>query len=151
MKSIITNKYIGLVLRIALGIFFIYSSQTKIMHPEAFAQAIRAYQILPDAISNIPAIFLPWLEFYLGLFLIVGYFTRTNAVAAISLLGIFMLLMLSAILRGLEIDCGCGVSLMGVTDASWLKITENLILSVLLFILLITNEIVYSIDALNQK
>ena len=58
--------------RIVLGIVFIYASYDKILHPAAFAKVIYNYQILPDELINLSAIFLPWLELVIGSLLIIG-------------------------------------------------------------------------------
>ena len=47
------------ILRIILAVVFIYASIDKIMHPHDFAKAVFNYQILPDYLINITAIFLP--------------------------------------------------------------------------------------------
>ncbi len=139
MKNIVQNKYLILILRLLLGGFLIYTAQAKIMHPTEFAQAIRSYEIIPDSMSMLPAIFFPWIEFFCGLFLILGLFTRSSAVLATSLLILFTLNVLIALLRGLEIDCGCGASIAGIEKVSWQKIVENSVL-ILFFINIIFSK-----------
>ncbi|MGA8240229.1 MAG: MauE/DoxX family redox-associated membrane protein [Desulfobacterales bacterium] len=41
-----------LALRLLLGTVFLYASYDKILHPQAFAQAVYNYQILPDMAVN---------------------------------------------------------------------------------------------------
>jgi len=125
MKTILKNRYLIFLLRVALGVYFLYAASAKIIQPAEFATAIRDYQLIPDLLSNIPAVMIPWLEFYCGLFLLLGLFTSSAAVTAFTLMGVFTLAVVSALLRGLEIDCGCGVSLAGVQQVSWLKVAEN--------------------------
>jgi hypothetical protein len=133
MKEFLNNKYLIFILRIATGLFFIYAGQSKIFHTMEFAQAIRAYDIIPDSLSTLPAIFLPWIELYCGIFLIAGFYTRSSAVVAAGLLIIFTLNVLIALLRGLDIDCGCGASVSGVERVSWIKIIENSIVILILY------------------
>ena len=146
MVKYINNKYVNLVLRLLLGIFLIYTAQEKIMNTASFAQAIRAYDIIPSSLSMIPAIFFPWVEFFCGLFLIAGLYTRSSALVAASLLALFTLNVLIALLRGLEIDCGCGVSIAGIEKVSWVKIFENSILILLLIKVYFTYSIFFAID-----
>jgi uncharacterized membrane protein YphA (DoxX/SURF4 family) len=53
------------------------------------------------------AVYLPWLEFILGLFIILGILHRTSALFLAFLNVVFTLAILSVIIRGMEIDCGC--------------------------------------------
>ena len=66
------GRFFALMARLILGVIFIYASIDKIFHPAAFAEAVYNYQILPDALINLTAIVLPWLELILGAFLILG-------------------------------------------------------------------------------
>lgn len=147
MTQILNNKYVILVLRMAAGFYFIYAAQSKIAFPAEFAEAIRAYQIIPDALSSIPAIIFPWIELYCGLFLIFGLFTQSSATIAAGLLFIFTVNVLIALFRGLEIDCGCGVSLTGVERVSWIKVIENSVIILILVLISRTKTFLFSFDA----
>jgi uncharacterized membrane protein YphA (DoxX/SURF4 family) len=106
-KSIITSEYLALLLRLGIGIMFIYAAQNKIPYPVEFAKNIEAYQILPYWSINIVAVFLPFLEFFCGLFLILGLATRASAAVLATLLALFTLALLINVLRGSPITCGC--------------------------------------------
>lgn len=135
MLKFINNRYFVLILRIGAGLFLIYAAQSKIFNMAQFAQAIRAYEIIPDSLSTIPAIIIPWIELYCGLLLIAGFYTRSSAAISASLMLIFTINVLIALLRGLDIDCGCGASLSGVERVSWTKIIENIaVIAILIFI-----------------
>jgi uncharacterized membrane protein YphA (DoxX/SURF4 family) len=140
------NEYIVLVLRIAVGLFFIYAAQDKISHTADFASAIRAYEIIPDSLSAIPAIFLPWFELVCGVLLIGGIFTKSSALISASLMVVFTINILIAMLRGLEIDCGCGASLTGVEKVGWLKIFENSLLILVLIFLSKKESFAYALE-----
>ena len=119
MKNIIQHPYLTFVFRVLLGLVFIFASVEKIISPADFAHDIRNYQIVYSSVTNLIAIFLPWLEFYCGLFLIIGLFTRTSAGILSVLLIFFIVFISSAILRGLDIDCGC----FGTGNAlNWVRI-----------------------------
>ena len=135
MNKFFENEYFHFVLRISFGLFFIYASLDKISQPAEFALAIRAYEIIPDNLSNLPAIFLPWVELLCGLLLLSGLYIQSTLRISIGLLLIFTVNILIALLRGLEIDCGCGVSISGVAKVSWKKLLENLCLIILLILL----------------
>jgi uncharacterized membrane protein YphA (DoxX/SURF4 family) len=132
MKKILDNDYLLLILRVAFGAFFIYAAQSKILNTAEFARAIRAYDIIPDSLSTIPAIFFPWIEMICGICLVAGIFTQSSAVISAGLLTVFTINVFIALFRGLEIDCGCGASVTGIDKVSWLKILENIVLIVIL-------------------
>lgn len=94
--------------RFILGLVFLYASFGKIMDPKAFSENLMAYHIFdsPLAIKYV-AVTLPWVEWFCGIFLILGVFVRSMAVLSSLLLLIFLLSMASALVRGLEINCGC--------------------------------------------
>ena len=50
---------------------------------------------------------LPWLELCSGVLLVTGLWLRASAGIATALFGVFTLAVLSALLRGLDISCGC--------------------------------------------
>jgi uncharacterized membrane protein YphA (DoxX/SURF4 family) len=93
--------------RLCLGGIFIYASIDKILHPAAFAGAIYNYQILPDRLINLAAVFLPWLELSLGCCLIAGVWLPGATMIANALLITFTGALVFNLARGLDIHCGC--------------------------------------------
>ena len=59
---LLTNRAFILVLRVLLGAMFVFSSADKVLHPDRFAIAIRAYEILPAGLTNIFALVVAWAE-----------------------------------------------------------------------------------------
>ena len=96
-----------LMLRLLLGAVFLYASFDKILHPEAFAQAVYNYQILPDSTVNLVALTLPWLELILGLCLLSGFWLPGTTIISTGLLTVFIGAMVYNDIRGLDIHCGC--------------------------------------------
>ncbi len=113
------QKKIIWLIRIALGIVFIYASIDKIFHPAAFAQDVYNYQILPDALINITALILPWLELFLGTCLIAGILMPGALLLANLLLIVFMAALIFNLSRGLNVHCGCfSTKATGIADKS---------------------------------
>lgn len=103
MKRVIT-----LVLRVLLGLVFLYAGYSKLRQPWLlFAMSIDAYGLLPEWGVLVVARTLPLLEVALGVLLISGWQLRFASTAAAMLLGGFFLTMLVAFARGKGIDCGC--------------------------------------------
>jgi uncharacterized membrane protein YphA (DoxX/SURF4 family) len=93
--------------RVALCAVFLYAGFSKLADPAAFAVAIENYRLLPCAPSGWAALYLPWLETgcALGLFL---PRLRPGATALLAALCAgFCVFIASALLRGLDISCGC--------------------------------------------
>ena len=124
-KDIISSPYVTTILRIFIGFVFIYASIEKILDPAYFAGTIRNYQIVPDAITNLVAIILPWLELICGILLLAGFWHQTAAFILTLLMVAFIIAILSAIFRGLDIECGCFGS---GSSANWTRIIEDLFL-----------------------
>jgi cobalt-zinc-cadmium efflux system protein len=101
------HSFVFHALRLLLGAVFLYASYDKILNPEAFAQAVYNYQILPDAVVNLTALALPWLELLLGLCLVTGVWLPGATVTSAGLLLIFIAALVFNQLRGLDIHCGC--------------------------------------------
>ena len=106
-KPFHTLKYISLIIRIILGIVFIWASFDKLLHPKDFAEVIHNYKIFPLQMVNLSAIVLPWIEFVCGIFLISGFLYRGSAFIISALLIIFMGVLGHALYKGLDIRCGC--------------------------------------------
>ena len=113
---------------------FVYASIDKISSPTYFAGTIQNYQIIPEFLLNIVAITLPWLELICGVLILAGVWHRSAAFITSLLMIIFIIAILSAILRGLDIECGCFGS---GTSADWMRIIEDL------FLLVISLQIVF--------
>lgn len=101
-----------------LGFTFIAASLDKIVDPYSFSDSIRDYEITPYWINNLVAIFLPWLELICGLFLFLSFFKIFNKFGLFDISNNLIIIMLIwfifmltiAWLRGLDIDCGCGLA-----------------------------------------
>ena len=106
-KSRVLSR-IALVLRVALGVIFVYAAYSKLKDPWAlFAMAIDSYRILSLRWVEFVARTLPWFELVLGLVLIAGVFRRIATVVSSALLLVFFSLILRAHFKGMEINCGC--------------------------------------------
>jgi uncharacterized membrane protein YphA (DoxX/SURF4 family) len=79
----------------------------KLPDPAASVRAVRAYQLLPEAIVPAVGYGLPVLEVVIGILLVLGIAVRFAALASTVLLILFVVGVASAWARGLTIDCGC--------------------------------------------
>ncbi len=107
MNSLINNRWVFLLLRVLIGGIFIYAGFTKTQSPLQFADSIATFKVLPIGFINILAIGLPIFEIIAGMMLIAGWQLRAGALAILVLTTIFALALGQALIRGLEVDCGC--------------------------------------------
>ena len=96
-----------MICRICLGLMFIYASLDKIAHPEEFAKQIGYYKALPFGLENVLAIVLPWTELIVGICLIAGLLVDGATLLSIIMMRVFILAISQAMLRGIDITCGC--------------------------------------------
>jgi uncharacterized membrane protein YphA (DoxX/SURF4 family) len=106
-RNVIGHPLLVTLLRVALGGVFVVASLDKIQNPEAFATAIANYRLLPYTVINGIAIVLPWLEVISGTLLVLGVWIRASTMIAWVLLLVFSVAISQALVRGLDISCGC--------------------------------------------
>ena len=106
-KKRLPSQLIGIA-RFILGLVFLYASIGKILDPKAFAENLIAYRIFdsPQMLKYV-AVTLPWIEWFCGILLVLGVFVRSVSTLTTVLLFAFLAGMISALVRGLEIHCGC--------------------------------------------
>jgi len=119
------DRYLIVTTRIILGAVFLWASFGKILEPGDFARSISNYHIVPFGIENIVALILPWLELLIGMGLILGIMVDGSVQISAILLIMFILMIGQAILRGFNIECGCGLKEGEVIGLN--KILENIV------------------------
>jgi len=120
------------VMRVLLGIVFLIASYGKILEPEQFSREISNYHFIPFGLENFVAIVLPWIELCIGFGLIFGVMINGSALISGTLLIMFNLLVIQAMIRGFNIECGCG--LKEGEMIGWQKLAENFTLLLISFI-----------------
>ncbi len=127
--KIFHHRWFLLILRVVLGGVFVYAGTLKLVHPLAFADSIATFQLLPPQLINVVALSLPPFEIIVGAMLLFGIFQRQAAFSLLVLTGIFMLFLFQAIVRGLEVDCGCFGSGEPSAWSAWISLGRNLFLA----------------------
>jgi len=107
MRRLIDNDWLTLLIRLVVGGIFIYSSIYKIIDPGHFGRYVWNYHIVPGSLINLSALVLPWVELLAGLGLILGVMYRGAALLVNGLTIVFIIALASAVVRDLNIDCGC--------------------------------------------
>ena len=118
-----------------MGGIFLISGLAKIADPVRFLLTLREFRLLPGVLESFLAVYLPWLEFLLGLCVVLGILHRTSALLIAGLNGFFIVAIGSVIARGIEVDCGCFGLLADVLHlpdmADWKAIARDLVFMVM--------------------
>ena len=137
------NKYFIIFIRLILGAVFLWASFDKIIDPVRFAKNISNYHVVPFGLENSIAIILPWLEFLIGTGMILGIMVDGSIMISAFLLILFNILIAQAILRGFNIECGCGLKdgqIVGIE-----KILENFVLLGFAYILNLRDKKIFEL------
>ncbi len=117
-----------MLVRLFVGGTFIYASFYKIIDPAAFAKSIWFYHLVPGSLINLMALFLPWLELICGMAIIIGISYRGAVILANLMTVVFIAALASAIVRGINIDCGCFKAAQATSNSAWQAIWFDLAL-----------------------
>lgn len=101
-------SFFMLLPRLIVAGLLIFAAVPKTLAPEDFIEAVGNYRLLPPVLSYAAGLFLPWLELVVGVALVGPRRMRDGAwLLACVLCTVFVAAQLSALLRGLDIACGC--------------------------------------------
>jgi uncharacterized membrane protein YphA (DoxX/SURF4 family) len=100
-------QWIGLLARLVVGGVWIVAGVLKLPDPAESVRAVRAYQLLPEAVVPTVGHALPIVEIVVGGCLVLGLLTRGAAVVSMVLFAAFIFGISSAWSKGLQIECGC--------------------------------------------
>lgn len=121
--------------RVMLGGIFLISGLAKISDPVRFLFTLRDFRLFPGGVESFLAVYIPWLEFILGLALLLGLLSRTAFLMLAALNFGFIIAIGSVIVRGIEVDCGCFgllADMLHLPDmADWKAIVRNTIFIVM--------------------
>lgn len=121
------------VLRLGLGGVFVSAATAKLVDAAVFAQQIANFRALPSWLVPFAAATVPGVEIVAGLLLATGLAARAAAAVVTGMLAVFMVGLAQALVRGINLECGC----FGGTDvATWGTVARDAALLVAaLFIL----------------
>lgn len=95
------------LLRLILGISFVWASWHKILAPDQFALILYGYGVFPADSINLLAIWVPFVEMLTGICLITGVYKRPALILINSMLVCFIVIIAFNLIRGHQFDCGC--------------------------------------------
>jgi putative oxidoreductase len=126
-RDVLFSPYLSLVSRLVLGGVFLYAGASKVFDPGACGLytllRARSARVVCHPLGLRAAPF----EVLLGLYLLMGHFTRASAWTTNGMMILFIVALAQGALRGLEIDCGCFGSASGAEASSlWVDLVRDL-------------------------
>ena len=107
MLDFFTSPYFLLFARLCVAGVFLASGIGKLMDKEGTAASMSRYPFLPRGAGRLVANVFPILELIVGSFLLVGFFTRYAALAAVAMFVLFTGLLIYDLSRGKNQSCHC--------------------------------------------
>lgn len=121
MKPIELARWVA---RLAVAGVFVLAAVPKLLDPASFAEAIDNYRMMPPTWTGPLATVLPPIELVAALAIVLGPHRRGAALVAAGMLAVFALGIGQALLRDINIDCGCFGN-AAQSEASWLSVVRN--------------------------
>jgi uncharacterized membrane protein len=120
----------GVLARLIVGSVFIVAGVLKLLDPADFAQDIANFQAFPHQTWNLAAAIVPVAEILAGLAVLTGFKRRAGAIVLGSLTLAFIGLILSVIMRDIDLDCGCFGEATEASEVGWPLLLRDLALLV---------------------
>ena len=113
------------LLRVGLGALFAWEALTKIPNMELFAEETANYRLLPAALVPAFTVCLLGVEILAGGLLVAGLAVRAAAAMTGLMLVAFIVALSQALLRGINLQCGC----FGGTElATWGTVARDVVM-----------------------
>lgn len=106
-RFVTVQPWLSLVVRLGMAGILIAAAIPKVIDIPQSVRAVRAYELLPEAVVPLVGTMLPFVELVLALVFILGIFTRSAAIVWLLMMAGFLTGVIWAWANGLTIDCGC--------------------------------------------
>jgi uncharacterized membrane protein YphA (DoxX/SURF4 family) len=120
-----------LAVRLTLAGVFGFAAWSKLTNPQSFADAVKAFRILPDHLTTLATFTLPWAELICALLLLLGFSARAAALVLAIQLAAFIAGIISVMARHLAVECGCfgKYDLLCSGPLGWCNVGQNALLA----------------------
>lgn len=79
-KPILHKSLAGFFIRVPMGLYFIISGRLLMNDVQGFAEGVKSFGLVSDQIATVYAVVLPYMEFGVGILLLVGFWTSLSAI-----------------------------------------------------------------------
>jgi len=139
---------IFVALRIFLSLIFLISGIEKVFSPyQNFLYVVQGYQVFPVVLEEAIARIVPWLELFLGLFLLLGLWLKVSLRATALMYIGFISIVGQALVRKLPLEeCGCFGQLITLTPSQIILMDLGFLLLTIIVLKNLQKSLVLSID-----
>lgn len=104
-----TLRSVFVIIRLLLGSILVVSGFEKLISPyQNFLYVVQSYDMLPASLEGWVAKVFPWLEFFIGVFVVLGLWLKKILWAQAGIFLVFILVVGQALVRRLPLsECGC--------------------------------------------
>ena len=112
-----------------VALVWLVAGVVKLIDPASFARDIGHYRLVPAVVAVALSVYLPWLEIALGVGLCLPRTHNAARWLSFALLGVFCGALVSALVRGLDVRCGCfGLETGEGDQALWFALARDLLM-----------------------
>lgn len=138
------------LLRISCGFLLAGASLDKLGDAAGFLDLIKqCYFFIPSSLQPLTAVIIPWLEFFTGLCLILGFRWRAATLIFCFLMAIYTLAISWDVFHDIDCSCGCFSKDTGEKMSVW-TILRDLLFFGTGYIVLVSRRTFLSLDNLND-
>jgi putative oxidoreductase len=134
IDNFLSNRWLLLALRVALGGIFIAASVPKLQHQTEFINTVVNYGILPEALAQAYGLVVPWVELLVGCCLVLGIFSRFATIISIPLIASFVVASTYKLLNTSGETCGCFGELIILSHRASLSLNAVMLAMALLLL-----------------
>jgi uncharacterized membrane protein YphA (DoxX/SURF4 family) len=136
IRDTVYSRWLSLLIRLLLGGIFIVSGTAKLPLQMEFVEIVQSYGILPDFIAVVYGFALPWVEFLVGCFLVVGIQIKSAVIVVILMCVSFLVGNIGAAVTGNYYCSDCFGTLFSLTVSQAIAIDVFMLIAsvILLFV-----------------
>jgi putative oxidoreductase len=128
MKGRFNKRCLLWALRLSVGGVFVYAGGIKVYDPQAFADSIATFRVVPAGLVNVAALTLPPFELLIGGTLLLGWQKRAGALGVIGMTVAFSFALLYARANRFEVMCGCFGGSVAASTTIWNALGRDFVL-----------------------
>jgi uncharacterized membrane protein YphA (DoxX/SURF4 family) len=125
--------------RMFCGLILACASLDKIGDPSQFSHSVENYKLLPPMLVPLAAVVIPWLEFFTGLCLVIGYQQRGAALIFCTLMGVYGFSLGWDLVQNVDLNCSCFSMDCKEKMSWWTVVRDMFFLRTGLIVLMIQN------------
>ena len=144
------NPWPGRILRIILGLLFIYVGYARLKHPNLIAEHMMMINLIPWSMINFMAMWMLTFEIFIGLLILTGIWPRATSFAVIGFCIMCIFLISYAISHKLSMHCGCFVTAATGSPRGWISLYQEGLIMLGAILLLLTTPKKINVNLSNK-